>query len=195
MLTIHKADPQGHILTTYSGCLLTDDDPILVLARWRHSTLQAPFVTFDPGDLFIERYDRGRYYNVFAVYSGEGIDLNDEMCGVKEQMRRQKRLAATAADVLHLIQDMYHTSRRPKGAYVNFSYPVEYNAQTQELIWRDLALDIWVPAQGQPLLLDEDEYALLDLPRREPQTAAAIQAALQRLWPHALRHSGPFALI
>ncbi|NOZ48654.1 MAG: DUF402 domain-containing protein [Chloroflexi bacterium] len=193
MLTIHKADPHGRILTTYSACLLTDNDPILVLARWRHDLLQTPFVTFHPGDIFIERYDRRRYYNIFTIFSGEGISLSDHLCGVREQIRDEERLALTMTDILQTITQAYQAPCTLKGTYVNFTYPVEYDARQQSLLWRDLALDMWVPPQGSPLLLDEDEYADLDLPRHDPQADAAIQRQLRKLWQHALHRSGPFA--
>lgn len=193
MLTIHKADPQGHILVSYPACLLADDDPILALARWQHDILSMSFVTFQPGDIFIERYERQHYHNIFTIYSGEEIDLSDDLCSVREQICGEHRPTPTLSDILQAIRQVYRAPCTLKGAYVNFTYPVEYDAQRQSLIWRDLALDMWVPPQGPPLLLDEDEYTALDLPRRDPQADTAIQQELKKLWQHALRHDGPFA--
>lgn len=48
-----------------------------------------------------------------------------------------------------------------KGWYCNIAYPAEISEN--ELIFRDLALDLLVYPDGRQLLLDEDEFDALDL--------------------------------
>ena len=64
-----------------------------------------------------------------------------------------------------------------KGWYCNVCRPARWDAKG---LWcEDLELDVWVPAgPGQPLVLDEDEFAALELPAAERQQA---EGALQQL--------------
>ena len=68
---------------------------------------------------------------------------------------------------------------RLKGWYCNICRP----AQIQESIvsCEDLALDLWVAAQGKTQLLDEDEFELLPLTAGERQNCLDALADLQEL--------------
>jgi predicted RNA-binding protein associated with RNAse of E/G family len=55
-----------------------------------------------------------------------------------------------------------------------------------------LNLDLFVFPDGRALLLDEDEYATLDLQRVEPAAHQAIQAALADLRARAAQGRFPF---
>ncbi len=193
LITIQKADAAGRIVTRYHGCLLADGDPLLVLARWRHDPLHLSFVSLLPGDIFIEQYERHQYYNLFAIYNGKDIPLSETLCALMEPKREGQRLEHDIAAIIAAVRQRYQAPCPLKGVYVNFTYPVQYDAERQILTWRDLALDIWLPAQGKPLLLDEDEYAALQLAEHEPETAAVIARAQAYLWRHAQQRSGPFA--
>ena len=68
-----------------------------------------------------------------------------------------------------------------KGWYCNICRP----AQIEEaaVYCQDLALDVWVGADGQTLMLDEDEFAELDLDeaeREKSETAVATILSLGR---------------
>lgn len=52
-----------------------------------------------------------------------------------------------------------------KGWYCNVSRPAEIGETA--VAYQDLALDVWVSAEGQPTILDEDEFEELDLTTRE----------------------------
>ena len=66
---------------------------------------------------------------------------------------------------------------RTKGWYCNVSRPAVLEAEDR-LSYVDLALDLWVAADGTASVLDEDEFAALDL---DAETAARARAALAEL--------------
>jgi len=194
MLSIHKADRNGEVLISYSGWLLDDDDEITVLARWQRQPVILPYVTFAEGDFLVETFHRTRNYNIFALHDGgnvgDGVDIAAAVEQIQPLIRQDNRGARASNHPFSLLP----WSCPLKGYYVNFTYPVDYDAQARVLTWRDLALDLWVPAEGQPLLLDSDEYEELALAQREPELDLAIKSALDQLWVHAVNHSGPFAI-
>jgi hypothetical protein len=70
-----------------------------------------------------------------------------------------------------------------KGWYCNICRPAVIGETAVHC--EDLALDLWVTPTGQTTLLDEDEFAALDLPESERNAA---QSALQTL--QFLAHNG-----
>lgn len=56
-----------------------------------------------------------------------------------------------------------------KGWYCNVCRPAEISEPAVRC--EDLALDVWAPAFGEPILLDEDEFNALDLPPADRQSA------------------------
>lgn len=74
-----------------------------------------------------------------------------------------------------------------KGCYCNFTRPARITAE--HLIWVDLALDLWVFPSGETLLLDEDEYAELQLDSRDD---AAVKAALAQVRQAVAQRAAPF---
>lgn len=66
---------------------------------------------------------------------------------------------------------------RIKGWYCNIGYPAVLEADDR-LSYVDLALDLWVTAERKQVVLDEDEFAALDL---EPETRSHALAALEEL--------------
>jgi protein associated with RNAse G/E len=48
-----------------------------------------------------------------------------------------------------------------KGWYANLGQPAVLDAPKQELLYVDLALDVWAAPDGKYLVLDEDEFAAL----------------------------------
>lgn len=192
-VTVHKADAEGRIVTSYRGWLLAAGAAVVVLARWTKPTLVMPYVTFAQGDLLFETFYPDRYYNVFALYDGGGLPPEwSPVEPVNAWLRLHRRLA-----VARIPASFCREAGLPcafKGYYVNFTYPVRFQAEPPELVWRDLALDLWIPAEGAPQLLDEAEYRALDLATRDPQTHAAVQTALTHLWEAARQHGHPFVL-
>jgi hypothetical protein len=66
---------------------------------------------------------------------------------------------------------------RTKGWYCNVARPAVLEAEDR-LSFVDLALDLWVAADGTATVLDEDEFAALNL---DAETAFRAQAALDEL--------------
>ncbi|MCS7039097.1 MAG: DUF402 domain-containing protein [Caldilineales bacterium] len=189
-ITVHKADADGHIVTSYQGWLLAAGAAVVVLARWTKPTLVMPYVSFDRGDLLFETFYPDRYYNVFALYDGSGLPLDwSPVEPLNAWLRLHRRLP-----VAHIPTTFCREAGLPcrlKGYYVNFTNPIRFQAEPPELVWRDLALDLWIPAAGAPQLLDEAEYQALELATRDPQTHAAVQTALAHLWQAAQQHGDP----
>jgi len=77
---------------------------------------------------------------------------------------------------------------RTKGWYCNVSRPAVLEAEDR-LSYVDLALDLWVAADGTASVLDEDEFAAL---RLDPETAARARAALDELQAR-FNHKNPFS--
>ena len=77
---------------------------------------------------------------------------------------------------------------RTKGWYCNVSCPAVLEAEDR-LSYVDLALDLWVAADGTASVLDEDEFAAL---RLDPETAARARAALDELQAR-FNHKNPFS--
>ena len=66
---------------------------------------------------------------------------------------------------------------RIKGWYCNISRPAILEADDR-LSYVDLALDLWVTSDGEQVVLDEDEFAALDL---DADTRSRAQKALEEL--------------
>ena len=70
-------------------------------------------------------------------------------------------------------------SERLRGWYCNVCRPARLTADG---VWCvDLALDVWVPPVGEPLVLDEDEFAALPLADEERAAARQGLVALLQL--------------
>jgi len=66
-----------------------------------------------------------------------------------------------------------------KGWYCNITRPVE--VANGAIIWRDLALDIFVNAEGKITVLDEDEFEALGLAQNDPEAWHKAREALEFL--------------
>jgi predicted RNA-binding protein associated with RNAse of E/G family len=78
-----------------------------------------------------------------------------------------------------------------KGWYCNVTRPAEFAETAEGLQVRavDLALDYFVQPAGSDFVLDEDEFAVLDL---APEERSAAEAALAELRQMARAREGPF---
>jgi hypothetical protein len=66
-----------------------------------------------------------------------------------------------------------------RGWYCNISFPAEFDGAC--LSYRDLCLDLLVFPDGRQIVLDEDEFALLDIPPALRQRALDALSELQAL--------------
>ncbi len=190
-IIVHKAGHDGRIVTSYPACVLDDTAAILLLARWTRPTLETSYTTFAQGDLLFETFYTDRPYNIFAVYDSGQMPLDADLTEHVSRFRRP--LSQSSPE--RLVMDFCATLSTPctlKGYYANLTLPARYDPGAGILTWYDLALDLWVPAQGQPQILDIDEYAALGIAEHDPALHRALQAALQHLWSHALARTGPF---
>lgn len=67
-----------------------------------------------------------------------------------------------------------------KGWYCNVTYPAQI--EDGQIIYRDLALDLLVYPDGRQLVLDEDEFAELELSEADQQQARRALGELQALF-------------
>ncbi len=191
MLTIHKTTPHGSLVTSYPAWLLNNGNPLLVLAQWTRPTLPLPYVVFAHGDLLLEAFFLDRPYNIFSLYDGAGIGAD---LGERVERGRRPTPEHDFETAFGYWRQALGLDGRLKGRYINLSCPAVFDPAARTLTWRDLALDIWAPAVGAPLLLDEDEYAALGLAASDPALHRQVQQAVAQLWRQAGQHSGPFAL-
>ena len=70
---------------------------------------------------------------------------------------------------------------RLKGWYCNIARPARMEAE-DVISYVDLALDLWVAPDGTQTVLDEDEFAALDLDAETKSKAQAALVELQRLF-------------
>jgi protein associated with RNAse G/E len=71
--TVRKFLYDGRPNYTWSGRIVERSVDLLVLAAYfNREKRELGYVTFEPGDLFIEFYYLDRWYNVFQIYSGLG---------------------------------------------------------------------------------------------------------------------------
>jgi hypothetical protein len=75
-----------------------------------------------------------------------------------------------------------------RGWYCNLTRPARFT--DSEITHEDLALDVWVDADGRARVLDEEEFAALPLSEAEREAA---RAALAELLDLASQRAGPFA--
>ncbi len=188
-IRIEKLAPDGRPVISYPGWLLSDTDPILVLARWDAPDLPLPYTTFARGDLLLEAYFRHRPGNIFALFDGSRVPADIDW---------QRILQETSSDLPDLtsLQPLCQRLAIPcplKGFYINFTRPVRYDPAARELVWQDMALDLWIPIQGPPLTLDEKAYRALNLDESDPALARDIERFRQELLQQAAAGTGIFA--
>jgi predicted RNA-binding protein associated with RNAse of E/G family len=77
-----------------------------------------------------------------------------------------------------------------KGWYCNITRPAEITPE--RIAWQDLALDVWVSPAGDVLVLDEDEFATLNL---DVETQTAARHAVETIRALAAAGEGPFTVL
>ena len=142
MLTVYKLDEHGREVWQYPAKVLAwDGQRIRLEAHFNRDDMDLGFATFARGDRFIEYFYTERWYNIFAIYSGE--------------------------------------NGRFKGWYCNICRPSEISETAVRC--EDLALDLWITPNGDVTLLDEDEFAELDISDDERRQSRAAVAELEQM--------------
>jgi len=72
-MRIYKCDHRGERRVGYEGELIANDGTCITLrAPWTLPARALPFVTLEPGDVFIETFYTDRWYNVFEIHGPDG---------------------------------------------------------------------------------------------------------------------------
>lgn len=95
------------------------------------------------------------------------------------------------ADRWYNIMEVHGAGEALKGWYCNITYPAEFAEGV--IRYRDLALDLWVDADGAAQTLDEDEFEAD--PHISAEARVAARAALASLLALLAQRDGPFALL
>lgn len=136
-------------------------------------------------------------------YSGEVLERSDNSITLQAQfdhgdldfhrlqIRRGDRFIETFYSdrwynifAIYDVDDNHH-----KGWYCNIARPARFEAE--DIFADDLALDLIVTPEGESLVLDEDEFAALEISPEEHQRALETLADLITM---AANKSGPFGL-
>ncbi len=87
MITVIKQDAHGEALIQYQGEIVEQSAERVVLqARWTLPERDLGYTRFETGDHFTEYYYTNRYFNVFAIASGDG-KRKGWYCNVAEPAR------------------------------------------------------------------------------------------------------------
>lgn len=109
VVTVHKLDPGGRRVTSYSAAVIERSSTRVALdARWTRPPLALGYITFETGDQFIEWFYTDRWYNIFEVRASDGR-LKGWYCNVAEPAR----LSATEVSCRDLLLDLWVS---PNGA-------------------------------------------------------------------------------
>ena len=80
-----------------------------------------------------------------------------------------------------------------KGWYCNLTRPaIITSSDSIDVFWDDLALDVWITPTGELQILDEDEYAALNL---DSDMTAQVMSAVEQIKALVAAHSEPFDAI
>ena len=74
MITVVKLSPRGEIKIQYQGEVVEYlSHGVIIQAYWSHPTKNLGYISFEPGDRFIEYYYTDRGYNIFDISSTQGV--------------------------------------------------------------------------------------------------------------------------
>ncbi len=115
-VTVQKLKPSGEVAIEWSGHLLSRDTHSLVLeARFNRKTMPLGYVTMATGDRFVETYYTDRWYNVFAIYAGDGGEFKGWYCNISrptEIVEPARSGEPTLVKTVDLVLDYF---RQPSG--------------------------------------------------------------------------------
>ena len=74
MITVVKLSPRGETKIQYQGEVVEHlSHGVIIQAYWSHPTKNLGYVSFEPGDRFIEYYYTDQWYNIFDIASTQGV--------------------------------------------------------------------------------------------------------------------------
>jgi hypothetical protein len=124
------------------------------------------------------RYEGGLIRRGPGSVTLQALFNRDDMAFMDVILKRGDRFVETFyADRWYNVFEIHdRDDDRLKGWYCNISRPAALEADSVSYV--DLALDLWVAADGTQTILDEDEFAALPL---DAGTRARAQASLEKL--------------
>lgn len=82
-ITVHKHNHLGQETLKYPARVLARAENEIVLeAIFQRERMELGYVILTPGDRFIEHFYAERWYNVFAIFAGEGGALKGWYCNI-----------------------------------------------------------------------------------------------------------------
>ena len=74
MITVAKLNPQRETKIQYQGEVVEHlSNGVIIRAYWSQPTKKLGYVSFEPGDRFIEYYYTDRWYNIFDIANAQGV--------------------------------------------------------------------------------------------------------------------------
>jgi hypothetical protein len=87
-ITVEKRNYNGESLLQYQGEVIDRSETWVCLrAIFERQAANLGFVTFHPGDLFIEWFYSDRWYNIFQVHEGDSPHLRGWYCNITRPAR------------------------------------------------------------------------------------------------------------
>ena len=156
---VRKLKPDGALDFAWSGVVLRcDDEGIVLRAEFNVDLVERGWATFRRGDVFVEFY----YFDPVSTGGNAG---RSGVAGDARPDDSQTRF--------YNVFQISSADGTLKGWYCNLGLPARLDAESRELSYVDLALDLWANADGTFVVLDEDELDVLL--EQHPELASAAQ--------------------
>lgn len=99
-ITVHKLDTNGRVTVRYEAALAERlPNGVRLDAHWTRPPLTLGYVTFEPGDRFVEWFFTDRWYNIFEIRAADEDRLKGWYCNVTQPATITDDLVA-AVDLL-----------------------------------------------------------------------------------------------
>ncbi|HEU5439924.1 MAG TPA: DUF402 domain-containing protein [Ktedonobacterales bacterium] len=103
-ITVHKLDTSGHVTVRYEAELAERlPTGVRLDARWARPPLALGYVTFEPGDRFVEWFFTDRWYNIFEIHAAAGDRLKGWYCNVT----RPATITDSLVSAVDLLLDLW----------------------------------------------------------------------------------------
>jgi protein associated with RNAse G/E len=159
LVHVRKLKPNGALDFAWQGTVLRCDAAGIVLrAEFNVDLVERRWATFRRGDVFVE----------FYYFERDSLPGTTGRSGVAGH--------ASLDDSPTRFYNVFQISSADgslKGWYCNLGLPAQLDAESGELSYVDLALDLWANADGTFVVLDEDELDVLL--EQHPELASAAQ--------------------
>lgn len=104
IITVHKLDPAGHLVTSYEGQVIRRDAACIMLeAHWKRNRLVLPYVVFERGDRLVEYFYADRWYSIFEIHAGADGRLKGWYCNFSRPAVFEDQALATVDLALDLF--------------------------------------------------------------------------------------------